>query len=130
MPCNSDYMAQTPREHSFQKAASLIVYVCRQLHIKCPAKFQVADTYYSTNVGQVERLCEMIRAMTDEERDRIVYNARSKESRDLADWWEIHLAADQKREAEENAVATRKVLAEQAKTKLSPAELKALKESL
>ena len=36
----------------------------------------------------MEFLCTLIRNMSEEQRDRIVYNGRDPVSRRLADWWD------------------------------------------
>lgn len=53
----------------------------------------------------VATLCDVLKRLNSKEFDDVVYNARSKKSRDLADWWEEHQEADRKREHAEKSAA-------------------------
>ena len=101
MPCNSDYLAQNAREAELQRAAKLLVYVKTQLgEVVSDLLKQTANDYYAKE-DFIPELCEAIDIMSAQQFDRIVYNARSKQARDLADWWEEHVEADRKRVAAE-----------------------------
>ena len=75
----------------------------------------------------VPELCKTIRGMNENQLNTIVYNGRDKTSRDLANWWEEHEAADRAREAQERKEAEEKALAQTAMQKISKEELAALK---
>ena len=64
--------------------------------------------------------------MSKKKQDEFIYNARVKESRDLADWWEEHQGADRKREAKEKKAKKEADLRKKALSKLTAAERKAL----
>lgn len=109
MPCRSDYMDPTNREAQLQRSAKLLVFVCKQLGFNPPAyAVEDAENSHCHRDSSVIKLCDLIHGMNEEELNRIVYNARSKESRDLADWWEEHEEADRKREQAERALEEKK----------------------
>lgn len=127
MPCNSDYLRPTQREREMQRAAKLLVYVHQQTG-KAPPDFAVkeADNSYASDERNVVDLCGFLRAMNDEDRERLVYNAKDKTARDLADWWEEHQAADAAREAGKSIEEQRKAAANSGLAKLTAEEKKAL----
>ena len=127
MPCSSDYLEPSHREKELQRAAKLLVYLRKKLGQKPEAwAVKEADNCYASDERSVTELCAALKAMEPKQRDAIVYNARDKNARDLADWWEEHQAADAAREKEETAERDRKKTKEQALTKLSKRERKAL----
>ena len=131
MPCNSDYLRQTNFEAEMQEAARHCVYVCANLQVPCPTKFQKqAEEYYAADVGQVEFLCQLIRNMTVQQMNDIVYNGRDPDSRRLADWWDAHWAADRAREEREKEEERMQEIYERAISKLSDEEIDVLKEML
>lgn len=105
MPCNSDYLEPTRFEKEVKATAELLYYVdCLLGRVDdVRTKLVAKATYPTKSDGDyvVSRLCETISSFTDEQMDAIVYNARSKKSRQLADWWEAHQEADKKRIQEE-----------------------------
>ena len=107
MPCRSDYMEPTHTERRLQETAILLGYALVEMNQKVTGRVANAanDQYCTTDL--VPDLCALIRSMTAEEKDRIVYNARDKRSRQLANWWEEHEAADKAREEKERREATR-----------------------
>lgn len=130
MPCRSDYMDPTHKEQQLQRTAKLLSFVYKTLNypVHKPLKEAANDCYCKQDY--VPELCRVIRNMTEDELNRVVYNARDRTSRDLADWWEEHEAADRRREAQELKEAKEKALAESAKQKISREELAALKKWL
>lgn len=124
MGCRNDYLAQSGMEAGLQRAAKLAVFVAEKLpSINLPSEIaEQANEYYAKDVAQVEFLCETLRNMSEEDRDRIVYDGRNPVSRDLADWWDEHQKADKVRELAERAEADRK----NALLKLTPREQKLL----
>ncbi len=103
MPCNSDYLDPTNREAELQRAAKLLVYVYEKLNLEVPSYVKKASKdVYCKDDRSVSRLCSILDAMPPDTLDRIVYNAKNKTSRDLADWWEEHQQADREREVEED----------------------------
>lgn len=78
-------------------------------------------------VDNTARLCATIREMSPEYIDLYVYNARSAESRALADWWERHQREDAEREERERRERENKALRTAARAKLTDAEWDAMK---
>jgi len=127
MGCNSDYLEPTYREKELQRAAKLLVYVREKLGQKPEAwVVKEADRIYAKDERSVTELCAALKAMDSKQLDALVYNARDKSARGLADWWEEHQAADAEREKQEVAEKDRKKTAKQALTKLSKKEREAL----
>lgn len=78
----------------------------------------------------VVELCSLLTNMEENSRDTIIYNAKDKRARALADWWEEHQKTDLERIAKEKIEVEEKAMAEKAKSKLSAAELAALRNHL
>lgn len=113
MACNSEHLRQTNKEIELQKAAQLYLFVRDCLGIPVPPELeQAANTLYCTD-DYTESLCSTLQGFNEEQMQRIVYDGRNKQSRELADWWEAHLQADQKRLQSEEALT----LAERLKLK-------------
>lgn len=130
MPCNSDYLEATGKEKGLRQAAELCVFVDNKLCGITPhAIVEQSKEYYSKDVGQVEYLCDKLSKMGPADMERIVYDAHSAKSRELAEWWETHLAADAERIAKEQEAARQEALLASATSKLSPEELEAVRNS-
>jgi len=99
MPCRSDYMEPTHKERLLRETAVLFAYALNELGEEVPDSVHQAAADQYCRVDFVPELCQLIRNMTEDECDRIVYNPRSKIARSLADWWETHEEADRKRDA-------------------------------
>ena len=127
MPCNSDYLRPTDSEQEFRRAAQLLVYVKKKLGVK-PEKWMLkeADNQYASDARSVTELCATLNAMKSRQRDAIVYNARNRVARDLADWWEEHQKADTERAKRDVALWKQSEMRKKALKKLTPAERKAL----
>lgn len=108
MGCRSDYMEQTDEEKHFQETAKLILYVLEELGInhllidgtsveryKWIHKQSVDQ--YANDRDLEPYLCNLLRNMGETDLEEIVYNAKSRKSRQLADWWEDHQKADEAR---------------------------------
>lgn len=131
MGCNSYYPCDDggPSFHhqKLQRSAKLLLYVREKTGQKPEAwAVKEADNCYASDERSVTELCATLKAMDPKQRDALVYNARNKNSRDLADWWEEHQAADVEREREEAAERDRKKTSKKALAKLSKKEQKAL----
>ena len=127
MPCNSDHLNATDREVELQRAARLLVYVKERLGEK-PEKWMIeqANKSWADDERSVIELCAALNAMTKKQRDTIIYNARDKVARDLADWWEEHQKVDTERARRDVALCERDELRKKALKKLTRAERKAL----
>lgn len=126
MPCTSDYPAPTPKEIELQRTAKLLIYVLEKTGRKADALMKKTAEDCYANEDYVPKLCAMLKKMPEKVRDKLVYDARNKTSRELADWWEEHQAADLRQRREEQEQKEREKLAAQARMKLTPAERKAL----
>jgi hypothetical protein len=127
MGCNSEYLQASNREQELQRAAQLLVYVHEQSALEPPewAKKE-AKNIYASDDRSVTELCAFLQGMEPVAREQLVYNAKCKTARDLADWWETHQAADRKREERERKEAEQAQLRASAIGKLSDEERKAL----
>lgn len=131
MGCNSDYLNANAQEVHSKETAQHLSYVMTQLKQKVPEDITKAANDYYGNPGMlnsmVVQLCDILTNLDDKTRDAIVYNGKDKQARHLADWWDEHQAADKQRIAKEKLEKERKALIAQAKKKLSPQEIAALK---
>lgn len=71
-------------------------------------------------------LCSVIRGMTEEQIDTIIYNGRDPVARKVADWWDVHKKEDEKRMEIESRNARKPELIKSALAKLSDDEKWAL----
>lgn len=106
MPCNSDYMNPTEAEQNSKETAEHLVYISKKLsHIKLPDYVKPASKSYYGDVknlnSMVVLLCDILTTMRQVDLEAIVYNAKSRKSRDLANWWDVHKEADKKRREKE-----------------------------
>lgn len=126
MPCNSDYLNQTPFEAKMQLTSKLCTYLAYSLRIDLPQEILREDTYYAKDVGQVEWLCNILTNLTPEQMNQYVYDGRNSTARQRATWWDEHQEADRQRELQEKLDQENSELREQAKKKLTEEEIKAL----
>ena len=130
MPCNSDYLNPTQDELNKILVSKLIRYVDRKLEEKTPNKIiKVSRDVYGKGVDLniiVPALCSKLKSLSNEQKEEIIYNAKDKTSRDLADWWEEHQNADKERKKLEKEEKNKKSLVSNALSKLTPKEKKAL----
>lgn len=84
------------------------------------------DAEFLGGKDYTQELCALLQNLTTDEMDRVVYNAKSKDARALADWWEKHQADDARHEQERRDADAKFELAIDAWKKLSPDERRAL----
>lgn len=135
MPCNSDYMEPTRAEENSRETAKLLLYVYKKLGRQPYPIYLVeaANTRYgnpSKLNDMVVELCRVLRSIRKDDFERIVYNARSKESRALADWWEDHEAADLARVTDDIQILESEIKNLKAEIKQRSSELQAAKKEL
>ena len=106
MGCRSDYMEQTDFEKRVQRTAQLLQWFWEQADITYRGSQirvnNIAKNIYPTKDDGdhvVSFLCKELRSMkasNPSKFDEIVYG-RNKTARELANWWEDHESADEKR---------------------------------
>lgn len=128
MPCRSDYMEPNQKEQLLQETAQLLIYVRMNTKtgVKVTEKLKRASQDIYCRQDYVPELCAAIRAMTEEEQSRIIYDGRNPNARKLADWWDKHQEADRKRIEQEQHEREREELREAAIAKLTPEEREVL----
>lgn len=50
-------------------------------------------------------LCSLCRGLSEDDKNRIIYDGRNSDARKLADWWDEHQEADRIREQKERSAA-------------------------
>lgn len=102
MPCYDP--EPTNREIRTRETAELIIYVNKKLRIETEGEIiELANSVYPKDkANQVtDYLCTILRMLKGnkpEQFESLVYNAKCKESRKLADWWEEYERFDRKLE--------------------------------
>ena len=126
MPCRSDWPSPPGQQQRNQQAANLLVslYELTKKPVSEALRKEVVNCY--CEIDFVKTLCGLLKAMKPKERDRVIYNAKDKRSRELADWWENHLEQDRRREEEEMRKKHLIDLRLGALAKLTQAEIEAL----
>jgi hypothetical protein len=131
MPCNSDYLSDTPAETATRRVAGHLAYLKLSLgqevsaQIKRDISFKDYPNTDHLNEYVVE-LCTILGGLTEDQLNHIVYDGKNPKARDLANWWDYHKQADAERIAKEEAEARRKELRKSAFRKLTQAERDAL----
>lgn len=118
-------MDPTNKEAELQRTAKLLVYVLEKRGAPVDSLIKQTAANQYANEDYVPELCNELRILRCDHPDQyenIVYNAHDKVSRDLADWWDDHQAADARRNAEKQ----RDVAKEVALAKLTAADRKLL----
>ena len=127
MPCSSDGYEQTGWEKERQRAAKLLIWLQRKLGVEVdPYIIKLSETYWCDDDEGIVQLCGTLKRMSEDQINTIVYNARDKNARALADWWEEHQEIDAKRDQKEAEEDRKKKLRESALKKLTKEERKAL----
>lgn len=128
MPCQSDYLDPTRKQQELKQTARLCAFLLKKLGLVVDDNLAeaAADDYCAADY--VSLLCKLLKGLSKDKSkiERIVYNAHSKKSRELANWWERHQHADRVRKKEERQYARTLRLRKQALAKLTPAERKSL----
>jgi len=92
MPCNSEYMEASYDEKESREVCKHIIYLYGKLGIPIPKSVRNAsESYYgdARRLGDYEKaLMNKLQDMSEKEIDSIVYNAKSREARALANWYE------------------------------------------
>jgi len=126
MPCRSDYMDPTNKEQGLHETAMLLIYVYNRTDTKVSSKLIKASNDMYCEDDYVQELCTAIRAFSPEQENIIMYDGRNPIARRLADWWSIHLEADNARIDKERQDHKNAIHRQTGIAKLSPEELIAL----
>jgi len=113
-------------ERRLQETAELLVFVKTELGLNISKRLLNASENIYCKADYVPELCKTIRTLDETQLNQIVYNARRKQSRALADWWDEHQEADRQREEAEANERKRKALRKVALAKLTKEEREAL----
>lgn len=116
MPCRCDYLEPSEREIESKRVAELLLFLENSSKDfvsgfdKKTLKSISSDPYGGLKYldKMVAALCSICSSMTEEQRNKYIYDGRIKECRDIADWWEKHQEADRKRLIEERRKAKAK----------------------
>lgn len=100
-PCQSDYLEPTRGELYRQATAQHYSYALTAVDMEVPDEVSTTARTIYAHLDFTMKLCKLIETFTTEQMDQIVYNGRSQDARSLADWWELHQAADQARAEQE-----------------------------
>ena len=105
MGCRSDHMEPRAAETESHEVAKHIVFVEAHLGNHPATWILAAATHMYGAESRVSELtailCEAIRELDDNQLETVVYNARDKQSRELASWWEQHQKDDERHERED-----------------------------
>lgn len=130
MPCNSDYLAPSGQELESKRVCKMILYLYGKIKKPIDDWIKKATEDYYGNVNRLDEatklLCECCRSLTKEEVEEYIYDAHSKDARELASWWERHQEWDKRRVFEETETRKKIILKERALQKLSVEEIQAL----
>lgn len=125
MPCNSDYLNPTHREAELQLAARILVYVLNETGGKPSSELKAAANDYYCKDDYIPTLCDTVRRLTEEQRERIMYDGRNPKARALATWWEKHEQADEERANREARDAQNKAIRAAVHARMTPEERRA-----
>lgn len=106
MPCKTE--EPSPIQQEGQLVGELLLYVYCMLGIKpSTTSIAISKEYFAKTSdvhSAVEELCTLLRNLNNtciEDYEKVVYDAKSKNSRRLADWWEKHQEMDARRMEQE-----------------------------
>ena len=106
MPCNCDHLEATHAERDSKEVCEHLKYLGERLVKAMPHwVMEGAKDYYGA-VSHLEEGTIMLCELCQECPEEIIYNARDRRARRLADWWEEHQEADRVRILKENATKT------------------------
>jgi hypothetical protein len=123
-------MQPSGQELESRRVCESLAFVLTQTGQEVPEWITIAAADYYGNVRRLDEatamLCNECRCLQGTDRERILYDAHSKDSRRLADWFERHQEWDKRRVAEETESRRKIMLKDRAIQKLSVEERDAL----
>lgn len=127
MPCRCDYMEPTTKERQLQKTNQLLVFALTAMDRPVTDDIKrAADNMYGGREESVVELCALIRSMSEDDLNRVVYDGRNPASRELANWWDLHQEADRLREQQKTEQELQDAVKKRALDKLTKEERVAL----
>lgn len=128
MPCESAYLEPHSYEIYRQKTAQNLLYVRKKLGLPITQSLRSCTrNIYCVDDFTVD-LCSILKSLNEKEIEEIVYNAKNKDSRQLADWWENHQEQDKERELEKNQLIEDQKRMNELRNLLSPDDIALIKE--
>ncbi len=126
---NGDYMEPTEEEEESRRICQHIEYVYGHFKIKLPNWVHETARDEFGNVGKLKQaknmLVKCLKNLKPDEMIAIVYDAYKRDSRSLADWWEMYLAVEKLEDAEREQEQKKALLRESALKKMTYDEIKA-----
>jgi hypothetical protein len=123
-------MGPTNYELEIAETVKNLIYARKELGMEINKELKAAAStiYFTKEEGDkwVAELCGILSGLSKAKENKLVYNAKSADSRKLADWWEEHQAADKKRIADEKKKTKEDQERKTALSKLTPKERKLL----
>jgi hypothetical protein len=122
-------MEQDKLEQHIQHTAQLVKFVKSKLKVPLTKEEKELDTYYPDRRKAdfiTSTLCSLIKGMTSDQQEQILWDAKNATSRKLADWWDEHLKADRKRIYEEMRIQREAQIKKDVMKKLTKKEKKIL----
>ena len=127
MPCNCDHLEATAHERESKRVCALLSHFMSE-----PPQWVVdagGDYYGLTYRGEghdvheaTALLCDLCNTLDE----AVIYDGKDPMARKLADWWDAHKEADEKRRMTEEVAAERERQRKSGLSKLTPGEAKAL----
>ena len=130
MPCQGPSDAECRGADARVAVAKHIVFFMTELGLKDEIPQEVLATIEHQGWGResadidylTRTLCNEIQSTSIHDAHQIIYNSRSRKSRDLANWWEDHQEQDRAREEKERAEEEHEAERQRILNKLSPYE--------
>lgn len=133
MACLSDPIyTRTPdkAQREMNKVSTLLIYVrtALGLHVEKLLISLASEEFPSTfNLDIVTaRLCNLLRNLTEEQANAIIWDGRKAEARELAEWWEKHQEFDRQRLIAEQRIKLDARIKKNALAKLTAEEKRVL----
>lgn len=136
MPCQVyEDFGPSQREQESKKIIDLLIYVFRALGKPIPADVAEREGKGTTNPGTADRFTQMLclSCKTMEEdgsADKIIYDGRNAQARQLAEWWQKHQEEDAERLKQQELENRHQETLKQAYSKLTLAEIHAIKKDV
>lgn len=100
---NGDHPAPTYEERKSRETCIHIIYLCEMTHEPYPHWVSAgADAFYGIP-SHMEEAAKRLGKMCSEVDESVIYNARDRRARALADWWEEYQEKEKLRAAKELA---------------------------